>query len=239
MTDTSAKPSEEDGPVPALAPPLSDFLGRLPGSRALTGDREELLRSQRGRLMAALVELAGEKGYESTSILEIVTQAGTSKRTFYEHFTDKQDCLVQSFDLAEVYLVQCVVTVLIGVEDPAERVSAGMRAYLRALQDAPDFTKLFLNETSAHGPHLADRWAKALGDFGRTMERRREKMREADPDLPPLPAMQVMAATAGLNELVRLAVFNDGVESLAARADEFADLAVTLFSARRQPGRSA
>lgn len=241
MNEASPKPAAEgsDAHSESPRPPLSDYIGQLPGSRAQTGDRDEVLRSQRGRLMAALVELSSEQGYEAVSILEIVTRAGTSKRTFYEHFTDKQDCLVQSFDLVETFLVQTVVKELIGLKDPAERVAAGMRAYLNALREVPDFTRLFLSETSAHGPHLADRWARALDQFGKVMERRRDVMRETDPDLPRLPALQVMAATAGLNELVRLTVFRSGVEALEPAADELAELAVTLFSARRQPASPA
>lgn len=221
----------------APRPPLSEFMGRLPELRATSGDRHEALRSQRGRLMAALVELAAEHGYEEVSILDIVSRAGTSKRAFYKHFKDKEECLVRSFDLVESYLVQSVVLALEGVDDHAERISAGMRAFLRALAEAPDFTRLFLNETSAHSPHLAARWARALETFGRVMERRREAIRETDPDLPPLPAMQVMAATAGINELVRIKVFREGVESLEAAADDLAALAVIMFEARRRPGR--
>lgn len=211
----------------------------MPGLRAPSGDRREAARSQHERLMAALVELSAERGYESVSILDIVSHAGTSKRTFYEHFTDKEDCLVRSFDLAERYLVQSVVFALDGINDHAERISTAMRAYLRALRAAPAFTRLFLNETSAHSPHLANRWSRALEKFGKTMEQRREAIRQADPSVPPLPAMQVMAATAGLNELIRIKVFRDGVESLADIADELADLAVIMFVARPAPNSQA
>ncbi|MBI5310581.1 MAG: TetR/AcrR family transcriptional regulator [Actinobacteria bacterium] len=235
MDDSQIRPA----PDGALRPPLSEFLGQLPGSRAQTGEREEVLRSQRGRLMAALVELSSERGYEAVSIIEIVTLAGTSKRTFYEHFADKNDCLLQAFDLAEAFLVQTVENDLAMFEDPAQRVAAGMRAYLRALSEAPEFTRLFLSETSAYGPPLAERWARALDRFGEVMEQRREKLRETDPELPPLPAMQVRAATAGLSELIRLTVFREGVAALEGMADDMAELAVTLFSARPQPGREA
>lgn len=242
MDQSSSEAASTTGdatPSGSPRPPLQEYLGRLPGLRAMTGDRDETLRSQRGRLMAALVELAAEHGFETVSILDIVTHAGTSKRTFYEHFKDKEDCLIQSFDLIETYLVQSVVRELEGVEDSAARISAGMHGYLRALRETPDFTRLFLNETSAHSPHLAGRWARALESFGAAMELRREAIRQSDPDLPPLPAMQVMAATAGLNELVRIKVFREGVESLEAAADDLADLAVIMFAARRIPASGA
>ena len=40
---------------------------------------------------------SAEKGYAATTIADIVRHARVSKRTFYEHFADKEDCLLAGY----------------------------------------------------------------------------------------------------------------------------------------------
>ena len=56
--------------------------------------REAVRKSQRDRLFAAMVASATERGYEATSIADLITVSGVSRTSFYEHFSDKQDCFV-------------------------------------------------------------------------------------------------------------------------------------------------
>src|ERR1700712_3232206 len=48
----------------------------------------------RGDLMSGLAAAVAEKGYAASTIADIVTHARVSKRTFYEHFADKEECLM-------------------------------------------------------------------------------------------------------------------------------------------------
>ncbi len=48
----------------------------------------------RVRLEAALAVSGREKGLAATTIADVARLAGTSKRTFYEHFTDKEECFL-------------------------------------------------------------------------------------------------------------------------------------------------
>jgi len=47
----------------------------------------------RGRLEQAALELFGDRGYESTTVEDIATRAGVTKRTFFRHFFDKREVL--------------------------------------------------------------------------------------------------------------------------------------------------
>ncbi len=55
---------------------------------------EEVTRNQRERLFAALVAVVAEKGYEGTRVEDLLELSGVSRSAFYEHFSDKQDCLL-------------------------------------------------------------------------------------------------------------------------------------------------
>jgi AcrR family transcriptional regulator len=61
-------------------------------------EAEAVARHQRGRLQGAMVEAVARHGLGETTLRELVSLAGVSKSTFYEHFKDKQDCFLATFD---------------------------------------------------------------------------------------------------------------------------------------------
>src|ERR1700743_2772506 len=53
--------------------------------------------SQRDRLVAAMIELSARDGYQGVSVAQITTHAGVSSSTFYELFSDKEDCALAAY----------------------------------------------------------------------------------------------------------------------------------------------
>jgi AcrR family transcriptional regulator len=75
------------------------------GRRAdqLPSGRHGLLRSfvaanQRERILAAVTQAAAELGYAEMSVEAIIVRAGVSRRTFYEHFKNKEDAFLAAYD---------------------------------------------------------------------------------------------------------------------------------------------
>jgi AcrR family transcriptional regulator len=68
-----------------------------PGPHRL--ERAEVLHHQRIRMHGAMVEAVAANGYEGTSVRQIIALAGVSRRSFYEHFANKQECLLATFDV--------------------------------------------------------------------------------------------------------------------------------------------
>jgi AcrR family transcriptional regulator len=60
--------------------------------------REDVARSQRERLFAAAVASIAAKGYEATTVADLLELSGVSRSAFYEHFRDKEDCVLATFD---------------------------------------------------------------------------------------------------------------------------------------------
>jgi AcrR family transcriptional regulator len=58
--------------------------------------RELVERSQRERLQAAVVRVTAEKGYEATTVADILGEAGVGRESFYELFDDKLDCMLEA-----------------------------------------------------------------------------------------------------------------------------------------------
>ena len=56
------------------------------------------MRHQRNRMHGAMVEAVALRGYERTSVKQVVGLAGVSRRSFYEQFANKQECFLATYD---------------------------------------------------------------------------------------------------------------------------------------------
>jgi len=62
------------------------------------GDREATSEWQNARMLHAMTRAVSEKGYAKVTVADIVALAGVSRRTFYEHFKDVEDCFVSAYE---------------------------------------------------------------------------------------------------------------------------------------------
>lgn len=235
--------SENREPVATRHQPPRDsdqvaaYLDRLPRGRHKL-DRELVEQSQRHRMFAALIQLAAVEGYDAVSILDVVSLAGTSKRTFYEHFTDKEDCLVQAFDSELENLLEQTLTKIVSISDRSERIVVGVHAYIDIIVSKPDFARLFLNESMSSGDRLANRWIDSINAFAEAIIVRRDLARVDEPKLQPLAPLHAKLLAAGFNHLLGMIIFRDGVAAVTEQADELADLMLTLLSAEPRSSQS-
>jgi AcrR family transcriptional regulator len=79
--------------------------------------REEAKRNQRERLFAALVATVAERGYEATTVADLVELSGVSRSAFYRHFGDKQECFIAAI---EALVGPALETVEAGLEPPGD-----------------------------------------------------------------------------------------------------------------------
>jgi AcrR family transcriptional regulator len=101
---------------------------RLPrGTHGL--DRDVVEASQRTRLLEAIGRAVAEKGYAGATIDDVVRRAGVSKKTFYDHFADKEDCFLAAYQAASGELLRRVREAHEGHEDWEERTRAGIATY--------------------------------------------------------------------------------------------------------------
>ena len=96
--------------------------------------------STRDRLVAAARELFLEKGYQSTSIADILQRAGANSGSLYHFFPTKQDLLVAVLEgYREGIRPMLLEPAWAGVDDPIERVFALLGRYRRALEETECF----------------------------------------------------------------------------------------------------
>jgi AcrR family transcriptional regulator len=117
---------------------------------------------QRERLLAASERLIAEKGCAKTTIEAIVKEAGVSSVTFYEHFADKEECLVSAFDIA-VEEASAELDELAAAEASwPDRARAVLQALLDAIEADPARARMCLVEAQMGGRELCGRYEATL-----------------------------------------------------------------------------
>jgi AcrR family transcriptional regulator len=132
--------------------------------------REQVLASQRGRMLAAMAETVAEKGYVRTTVADVIERAGVSRETFYAVFADKEDCFLAAYDAGVDALLEVMGAALAGSRaGPERRLDRVLSAYFAALAAEPDFARTFLIEVYAVGPRALERRAELQQRFVATM----------------------------------------------------------------------
>src|SRR3954451_3272974 len=71
-------------------------------------ERDVVLASQRGRMLGAMADAVARKTYAGTTVADVVAGAGVSRKTFYEHFRDKEECFLAAFDAGVDTLLEAI-----------------------------------------------------------------------------------------------------------------------------------
>jgi AcrR family transcriptional regulator len=114
--------------------------------------RELVERSQRERLLAAVVKVTAANGYESTTVGDILGEAGVGRESFYELFDDKLDCMLSAHKLLVDDLEQRVRDSYLGADPWTERMRRALAVTLDWFAADPEAARFTLVELSTVGP---------------------------------------------------------------------------------------
>jgi AcrR family transcriptional regulator len=218
---------DDDAPGPAL--PLS---GGQPSSQLPKGrhglSREFIARNQRERLLDAMANVVAEKGYAATRVVDITEYAGVSRKTFYELFTDKEDCFLAAYDAITALLMD---KMAVGLEAVAEdtwevKVGALLGAFLRFLAAEPAFARMCIVEVLGSGPRGLARRDAAIEAFFPVVDQLPRSQPGADQWLSDLTPVFV---TGGILEVVYAAIRRGETESLPDLEEDLTHLAFRAY----------
>ena len=175
----------------ARARPKSAAPQRLPRGRHALAP-EEVLRDQRERLLDAVPRVVAERGYEATSVADIVKAAAVSRNAFYKNFADKQECFAAAHDAGHEWLFEVLMRPCDATATIEERVERSLAAGLDALASEPDVARLLFVEAPSAGEEIALRYHEWLSRYGTLL-------RAAAPDMPQraIPAPEVEGVIVG------------------------------------------
>lgn len=154
----------------------------------------------RGRLLQAMATVAAAQGLAATSIAAVVAEAGVSKRTFYEHFADKDACFLDLYRAASASALRTLREAVQPERPWQDQVEHALGAYFAHLASGPQLIRMLFVEIHHLGPAGAlvrREVMQHLADFMLdTINAEREVL---------TPTMAV-AAVGGIQELVLLAI---------------------------------
>ncbi|HUC08670.1 MAG TPA: TetR/AcrR family transcriptional regulator [Solirubrobacterales bacterium] len=155
----------------AAAEQLAAGKDRLPpGRHGLP--REFIAENQRERLLNGVVEAVAEHGYNATTIGKITAAAQISRRTFYEHFRDKEGCFLAAYAMIDEH----VRASMLAAGDPdapwPEQVEARLAALLDVLSRDLAVARFYLTEPLAAGGEIAARYRDAMQLLAETIRPR-------------------------------------------------------------------
>ncbi len=182
----------------------------------------------RSRLLEGMAQSVALKGYAETTIADIVREAGVSRRTFYEHFNTRAECLIALYEAASRHSLQVLQAAIDPTRDWQVQVEQALVAYLQALARNPVLLRtLFIDILGLGTPGLAARRRvnHTIADFMREVINARQR-------LPTLDAEMAMAIVGGIHELVLQAIELDRTDALPELATQAGRLVRAVVQAR-------
>jgi len=190
--------------------------------------RKEAERNQRERLFAAMVATVADKGYEATTVADLVALSGVSRSAFYRHYDDKQACFLAAVEaMVEPALRR------IGSDESApagmERARQAFASLIELIVSQPAAAKMCVVEVYAAGPEGA-----ALLD--RSMEQATAlaaRLLEQVPEREGLPIELVRALVGGIQKTIHKRLYRGQEQELMDLVPQLWDW---LFSYPVPPG---
>ena len=164
--------------------------------------REELRASQRGRLICAVADSVADKGYAATTVGDVCALAGVSRKTFYAHFRDKEDCFLAAYDTGSEAIYDAMVQAARGHEDWRDVLDAVFGTWLEFLDADLAFTRAYMIEFWAAGDDARERWKQRRDRTAGLLARLHRRLSEEDPALVPVSDTVIAAVVGGVNRVV-------------------------------------
>jgi AcrR family transcriptional regulator len=204
------------------------------GPSQLPSGRHGLLPSfvaanQRERILSAVAQATAELGYADLSVEAIIARAGVSRRTFYEHFKNKEDAFLAAYDSAVHEITRRVLRAYLQQTSALERLRAGIGAYLQFLASEPEIARMGVVEVLAAGPRALARRNDALRLFAEIIE---DNIHQLVPSCRQ-PALTAQTIVGGIYEVVFSRILAGRTGELPSMVDDLL-VAVLLLDVNAQ-----
>jgi AcrR family transcriptional regulator len=191
--------------------------------------REVVHASQRQRLLEAMIAAVADDGYGPVAVADVIERAGVSRRTFYEHFVDKQHCFLAAYDREVGRVLDAIDHAIAAASDPLAAAAAGIRAYLEVLAAHPDAARVFLIEVLAAGPAALAARGEVHERFAGQLATVHRRARRQFPDLPAPRRHRLRACVGAIDALVTEHVRRDGAATLPRLSAPLVDVTLGLL----------
>ena len=207
-------------------------LARLPpGRHGLS--REFVVKNQRDRISAGMIRVVVERGYHDTTVSQVVSAAGVSRRTFYNYYSDKAEAFFEVYREVTDFLCAAMREAGEAPRGWPARVRAEIESLLETLAANPDLVRFCLVAPPAAGGEAAATYRDFLVHLlSVLLEGCPQRIRK------PSPAAEY-GLVGGLAGLLVAAAEEGGSEALLALVPEAVELVLTPYLGREAAAHAA
>jgi AcrR family transcriptional regulator len=159
--------------------------------------RARLVEIQRARILGAALNVVDELGYTHATVAHVTSRARVSRRTFYDVFGNREDCLLAALES----VVQRIDRELSGLHLDAlpwrERVRAGLWTILSFFDREPVLARVCFVQALRGGPRVLKRREQVLAGLARMVDEGRGESEKAQ-GCPSLMADGLVGAAFGI-----------------------------------------
>ena len=169
-----------------------------------------MVENQRERILSAVADVTSVAGYREMSVEDVIVTAGVSRRTFYEHFKNKDDAFLAAFDAALAQLLSAVREAFEREKDAADRLRAGLAAFFDFIAREPAFARMCIVEALAAGSEAVNRRNAAMATFARFLDENARALGTP----PPPPQLTAETIVGGIYEVIYTRVVRGEIREL-------------------------
>jgi AcrR family transcriptional regulator len=166
--------------------------------------------SFRQRLLDGLAESIAEDGYRATTVAHIVRRARTSRRTFYEHFADKEACFVALLADANAEMIRLIAAAV----DPAApweaQVRQAVEAWISCAEARPAITLSWIRDVPSLGAQSRTLQREMMDSFVGMIQSLCDTEKWHAIGVGPVPRQLAIMLIGGLRELIATTVEDGG-----------------------------
>jgi AcrR family transcriptional regulator len=192
--------------------------------------RATVLASQRSRLLEAMIEESAYRGYPAITIGHIVERARVARRTFYEHFANKEACFLAAYDYTAEQMLGPLLAAFDPVDDLLARAETYVEAVLEALARRPALARMLVIEVGAGGSAAIDHRLEMHRRIAIGLMDLNARTRAQGVAVPELSESRALAIVGALVELIHAGIQDRGAERLTELRDDFAAVVAALLA---------
>jgi len=196
--------------------------------------RRFIVHNQRERMLLAVAEAVAEQGFATTTVADIIARARLSRRTFYEHFADKEECFLAAYDTVVEQLLSAVGQAYEQADGWTQKVHDGLETFLAYLAAEPAFARMCIVEVVAAGPEARSRRDAAMRVFVDFLEPGRAEA----PRGVRVPDIAAEVVVGGIYEIIYSRLQRDAADELVEMLPELLYCVLVPYIGHREAERA-
>ena len=180
-----------------------------PGS--IARGRSSIGAIQRDRMITAAAQTVEEVGYAGLTVSQVINRARVSRKTFYDVFSDREDCFLATFDQMLAETRPAVEQAYASQSDWHDGVRAALALLLELMDQSPGLAKLFVVGSMAGGERVLRRRAEVVELLARAIDLGRACAAGQGP-----PVIAAQALVGGVLAVLHMRLMRNDPEPLTA-----------------------